>query len=511
MNDQHAPQKNEKVALAQKLVLAKRIGKGQLGIVYAAVHEVLARRFAVRVLRAALTTNEDTVRQLRHVVRETSTVFHPNIVRLTDFGQIPDGRHYVTMEFVRGIPLAKVLARDGRLPVARAVPLLVQLAEALEAAHALRVVHGDVKPSNLLVVEQQLGAEHLFVNDFALVPALSPRPSPDDPLGHLGLYGELDFVAPEQIDGRHVDGRADVYAFGATAYRMLAGEPPFVGEREQVIRGHRELEPVPPSRRSGAHDVPPWLDALVLRCLQKAPQDRYDQMEEVARELRAGVPRRVVVPTRGFEEEEVTTRWEVPPEPAEEPLPGSPARLHRLFYDTILELSEHVHEQGIAAPEMETEIISLRRLREDAAAIAAQCELTENRFEDIRRELRERESALRYAIIDLNLAKSDQLGHSEAKARDLDRQIGELERSLSQLGKQRNERFELLNAELQQHKDGLKAFEHQMAIRYRRLYAELGEVRPRVKTEDAMALYKRLERCRDALSRAQQAKAGAKR
>ncbi|MCA9671351.1 MAG: protein kinase [Myxococcales bacterium] len=482
------------VQLDQNLTIAKRIGKGRLGVVYAAVHEVLARRFAVKVVRRALAADEKTSRRLRHAVRETSIVDHPNVVALTDFGTLPDGRFYLTMEFVRGIQLSRVLERDGRFEVQRAVPLLIQLADALEAAHRLRVVHGDVKPSNVLLVEQTQGRELIKLHDFALVPVLSPAFEEKRPLAHLELVGSPDYLAPEQITGGHVDGRADIYAFGALAYRMLTGEPPFVGAPQEVAEGHRRLEPVPPSRRSGAHDVPADLDALLLRCLEKNPGDRFRTLDEVSLELASLMPQAAPSPF----EEEVTGRWKIPPEleEEEEPLPESPARLRRLFYDTILELGEHIDEQGVASDDMVVEIEALRRIREEAAALAAQSELTENRFEDIRRELRERESALRYAVIDLNLAKSDQTQN----ARDLDQQISDLERSLAQLEKQRRERFAALNVELKQAKDGLKALEHQMAVHYRRLYAELDEVRTDVDTSESRQLFRRLERCRAALS-----------
>ncbi len=498
--------------LSQTLTIAKRVGRGRLGVVYAAVHSVLARRFAVKVLRPSLTRAETTQSRLRHMIRDASQVEHPAICSLVDFGQLPDKRFYITMDFVRGIQLSQVLERDGKLAPERAIMLLIQLADALGAAHRQRVVHGDIKPSNVMLVDDAGDVpETLRVLDFRLSSALAGAPQDDDPIAHLTGYGGVDYLAPEQIVGRSWDGRADTYAFGCLAYRMLTGQPPFVGEASEVMQAHKSRDPVPPSRRSGVQGIPTDLDAVVLRCLEKKPSDRFKTMEEISWELSALVSAPPVEPSP-FEpspfEEEVTGRWQIEfdaENEREEPLPESPARLRRLFYDTILELSEHIVEEDVAGAELQQELGALKQVREEASQLAAQVELAENRFEDIRRELRERESTLRYAIIDLNLAKSDTL-ESKRKGRalsDLEFQITELEASLAELERQRRERFAALNAELKQTRDRLKQMEHQMAVHYRRLYAELDEARSAVITQESRSLYRRLERCRAALAQSQ--------
>ena len=395
---QRVPNEILNTKLGEKLTVAKRIGRGRLGVVYAGVHPVLARRFAVKVLNPGLTRDENIQRRLRRMVREASTVEHPNVVSLVDFGQLPDGSTYVVMDFVRGLQLTKALTQEGRFGLERAVPLLIQLADALEAAHKLRVVHGDVKPNNILLVEQANGTEQLRLHDFAITMALAGKPTDEDPIGHLRIYASVEYLSPEQINNARVDGRADIYAYGSVAYRILTGEPPFVGDTEEMIAGHKLRDPVPPSRRIGAHDVPPELDAIVLRCLEKNPADRFKTMDEVSRELKSLLPKPAVVE----EVEEITGRWKLPPEleELEEPLPESPARQRQLFYDTMLGLAELALKLNVASEEMQLDLKALRDDREEANAAAAQATMTENRFEDIRRELRERESTLRYAIIE---------------------------------------------------------------------------------------------------------------
>ncbi|MCK5799507.1 MAG: serine/threonine protein kinase, partial [Deltaproteobacteria bacterium] len=232
--------RKDAVQINQTLTIAKRIGRGRLGVVYAAVHSVLARRFAVKVLRPSLTRSETVQSRLRHMIREASQVEHPNICSLVDFGQLPDKRFYITMDFVRGIQLSHVLERDGRLPQERALLLLIQIADALAAAHRVRVVHGDLKPTNVMLVDNSADVpETLRVLDFRVSSALAETPRDDDSLAHLKGYGGVDYLAPEQIAGRHWDGRADTYAFGCLAYRMITGQPPFVGEPSEVIKAHK--------------------------------------------------------------------------------------------------------------------------------------------------------------------------------------------------------------------------------------------------------------------------------
>jgi hypothetical protein len=396
-----------------------------------------------------------------------------------------------------------VLERDGRFATARTVNILLQVAEALEAAHHARVIHGDVKPNNIHLIEELGGKEGVRLNDFKLMEALAPSPNKEDPIGHLRIYNNFDYLSPEQINHGRIDGRADIYALGALAYRMVTGEPPFVGTPEQVIQGHRTRDPVPPSRRVGTEDVPSALETIILHCLEKKPEDRYKTIEEVLHHLRALISEKPLA--RKDKKDEAPTgilKAVEEEEPREEPLPESPAKLRRLFYDTVLALAEHICEQVGENQQIGFTIHELKRVRQEAAEIAAQNGVTENRFEDIRRELRERESTLRYAIIDLNLAKADIDERKEGTGgiKDVDAQIVELEHRLADLEQQRAERFGVLNAQLNKNRDELKALEQQLAIHYRHLYAFLEDVRLKVRTDEFRTLYRLLDRCRNQLT-----------
>jgi hypothetical protein len=267
-----------------------------------------------------------------------------------------------------------------------------------------------------------------------------------------------------------------------------------------VLKAHQTREVVPPSRRSGVEEVPFEIDEVILHCLNKRPEDRYPSMVEVAKALRGTAPKTDQEPF----EEELTQRWKVPPEleQRELPLPESPARLRQLFYDTLLKLAEHLVSQEVANEKLVYLLNALSSLKEEAAIIAARNSINENRFEDIRRELRERESTLRYAIIDLNLALADineRDGVNQGQA-EIDTHIAELEQNLIKLEEQRTERFAALNHELELNREKLKAMEQEMASYYRRIYAYLDEARLEVSTKDTRQLYRLLERCRAALT-----------
>ncbi len=484
------------IKVGEEITIAKLVGRGRLGHVYNGVHPVLARRFAVRVFRQELTRTKKVQQRLRHMVREASTVAHRNVVALVDFGVLEDGRVYLTSDYVRGIQLTKMLEQESRMAVPRILHLLIQLAEALEAAHKARAVHGDLKPNNILLVEQPDEPPHLWLTDLKLTQAVSMDYTAEAPLRHLRTYSTVDYLSPELIKGRRLDIGADIYSFGALAYRLLTGEPPFVGSPNEVVKAHRTREPVPPSRRVGTPSIPSDLDSVVLRCLQKHPSDRFPNMDTVARMLRTMLGGVEVTPRM----ERVSDTMPILREDTgEHPLPESPARLRQLFFDSIYQLAKHLVNQRKVSREVVEEVETLTRTRQEAAVVSARGESTENRFEDVRQGMREREATLRYAIIDLNLSRSDKGGEGG----DVDYQIAELERSLAKMESTRVEQFNRLKEELNKQREGYKALEQRMVLHYRRLYAYLEDAMETVADAESVQLYKLIERCRGQMAATQ--------
>lgn len=502
------------VRLTQTLTIAKRIGRGRLGTVYAAVHEVLARRFAIKVLRPALTATETVRLRLRHAVRQASQIDDPRVASLVDFGRLADGRYYLTTDYVRGLPLTRVLERDGRLPPARAVAVLLQLAEALAAGHRQHVVHGELKPNNVTVFEGADGGLRVHLRDFALAMALAqPLPgssrASERVQGLLGHYGTVDYLAPELLSGALSlpTVSVDIYALGALGYHLLTGEPPFVGAPERVATAALGSELVPPSRRSGGDVLQPALEALLVRCLAKDPAERFRGLDQVVHALRGLVAEAAPAALAPPAEEELTSPWAITPLPAAEGegerLPASPGRLRQLLYETTLALAQHAATEGAAGPALLIELEALQLARDEAEQLVVEGGLLENRFEDIRRELRESEAVLRHTVTDLTLAQgeAEQRGPGgDAAAAEVDHRVQELEWGLAELERQRERRFAALNAELRQRLEGLRAVERTMVAHHRRLHDELERLRGVLQTDRARQLYRRAGRCRAALA-----------
>jgi serine/threonine protein kinase len=481
-----APRRRPK--LIQPLTLGQRIGRGRLGAVYAGVHPILARRFAVKVFRPELTLVESTRTRLRQTVREVSQLEHPAICSLYDFGQLPGGRHYITMDYVRGTQLAEMLEREGPLDWRRAVPLLVQLANALAAAHRQRIVHADLKPTNLMLADTNNEPETLRLLDFRLSLALSAEAS--DEADHLAAYGDrLEYLAPEQIAGVDWDARVDIYAFGCLAYCMLTGRPPFIGDRQAVTRAHEREEPTPLSERADV-DAPSRLAEVVSRCLEKRPRDRFRSAAEL--------------------EEQLSPLVEAL-EPPEAPLAGVPelrerhpelTRLERQLYRSIRALARHVVQQGGPTHRLETELGVLGLLREHADLLAKQVELVKQLSESSHEEFQRCESSLRHAIIELTLAVRDAMQQDMPAERvaDLESQLVALEESLAREERKWRARRATLETLLEQARERRELLERQQAACYRRLYGELARRREAIDTPASDQLYEQLEGDRAALA-----------
>ncbi|HEY0777043.1 MAG TPA: protein kinase [Gemmatirosa sp.] len=272
-------------------VLEGEIGRGGMATVYLANDARHDRRVAVKVLAGALTAMLGADRFV-HEVRVTARLQHPHILALLDSGVFgPDagvlaGRPYYVMPYVEGPSLRAQIQREGPLPVAEAVRIAREVGAALAYAHRQGVVHRDIKPENILLQEG-----HALVADFGI--ALALEQAGGKRLTQTGFaVGTPPYMAPEQIMGdRQITARSDVYALGAVTYEMLVGEPPFTGPTMQAVVARVMTEsPVLPSTRRPT--VPPELDAVVYRALEKLPGDRYAGTQEFADALgQASAPR----------------------------------------------------------------------------------------------------------------------------------------------------------------------------------------------------------------------------
>uniref|UniRef100_UPI001585F279 serine/threonine-protein kinase n=1 Tax=Streptomyces sp. TRM64462 TaxID=2741726 RepID=UPI001585F279 len=249
------------------------IGRGGMAVVYRARDLRLGRTVALKLLAPELARNDTFRRRFAHESRVAAAIDHPNIVPVFDAGET-EGLLYIAMRYVPGQDLRALLDREGPLPVDTAVRIAVQVASALDAAHAHDLVHRDVKPGNVLVAEgtDSDHPEHVYLTDFGLTKKSLSLTG----FTSVGQFvGTLDYVAPEQISGRPVDGRCDVYSLGCVVYETLAGAPPFRRDDDLALLWAHQYDPPPPlsGERPG---LPGAVDGVLARALAKAPEDRYD-------------------------------------------------------------------------------------------------------------------------------------------------------------------------------------------------------------------------------------------
>jgi hypothetical protein len=268
------------------------LGRGGMGVVYRAEHLGLGRKVALKLLSPELAGNEGYRRRFVRESRTAAGIEHPNILPIYEAGEA-EGLLYIAMRYVQGSDLAKLLERRGRLRPQHAVGLLSQVANGLDAAHRSGLVHRDVKPANILLAPE-LGpgsTEHCYLCDFGL---LKHFDSSDD-LTRTGQFvGTIPYVAPEQIEGRAIDGRVDVYALGCVLFQSLTGALPFDRESDvAVIYAH--LQDPPPSATRLRPELPAGLDEVVARALAKAPGDRFASATELV--AAAGAVLRPLLPT----------------------------------------------------------------------------------------------------------------------------------------------------------------------------------------------------------------------
>jgi serine/threonine-protein kinase len=252
-------------------VLRERLGAGGMGEVYRAEHALLRRPCAVKLIRPDRAGDPAVLARFEREVQATAALAHPHIVRIYDYGRADDGTFYCVMEYLPGLTLDALVRRDGPLEPGRVVFLLRQLCSALGEAHAAGLTHRDVKPGNVIVRDGGRQADFATLLDFGLVLDRGTQ----DELTSLGVVaGTPAFMAPEQAAGGAVDHRADVFAVGAVGCFLLTGRPPFA--TGSVARTLAAVRTEPPPALVG---MPPDLAAVVMRCLAKAPADRYDSAD----------------------------------------------------------------------------------------------------------------------------------------------------------------------------------------------------------------------------------------
>jgi serine/threonine-protein kinase len=272
--------------------LVEKLDHGGMGEIWRARHRMLARPVAVKLIRPELlgvksqAEAASLVARFQREAEATSALHSSHTIALHDFGVTPEGAFYYVMELLDGLDLETLVRRFGPLPPERVIHVLVQACDSLAEAHATGLIHRDVKPSNILTCHFGLKWDFVKVLDFGLVKSAWSMGDDDQVTSEGTITGTPAYMAPEAaVGGQALDARADIYGLGCVAYWLLTGERVFVGRTPvEVLMHHIKTPPVPPSERTG-RELPPSLEALVLACLAKDPDERPPSAEWLAERL----------------------------------------------------------------------------------------------------------------------------------------------------------------------------------------------------------------------------------
>jgi len=264
------------VILGQQFKILNELGSGGMGIVYQGVDVMLEREVAIKRMRSEFSSTPEVAERFQREAKIQARLNHPNITHLYSFFKEGDA-FYIVMEFVNGTPLRGLIP----LPWAQALPVFLQILDSLEYAHSLGVLHRDLKPDNIMVSSQG----EAKVMDFGIAHVLGAARQTRD----KSIIGTLEYVSPEQITGRTIDQRSDIYSLGILMYEMVSGKVPFASEVEFELLKHH-LDTPPPRLSSVVPGVPEFLEEAVAKALSKEPEARFAGCSEMAAVLRSNMP-----------------------------------------------------------------------------------------------------------------------------------------------------------------------------------------------------------------------------
>ena len=272
--------------LPQQYEVLGKATKGAMGAIYRAQNRYTHAQLAIKVLNTDCARDSTMVQRFVAEARATASLKHPRICQVHDFGLTESQMPYLVMDWIDGISLAHKIKRDSHLPVREAIAVFIQITEALAHAHERKVVHRDLKPDNVMLSRDDEGRTQIRLVDFGIAKVLSDESNLlKEALTQTGVVvGTPTYMAPEQARGETVDGRSDIYSLGCLMYYSLTGKPPFLGATI-IDTMHMHCNDAPPAM-APALKVPPDLNLINLKCLEKSPGDRYRNVEEVNSDLK---------------------------------------------------------------------------------------------------------------------------------------------------------------------------------------------------------------------------------
>jgi len=266
---------NVTLALEDRYQILKELGRGGMGIVFQAHDKQLKEQVAIKVLSPLLSSDPDALERLKREVSSARRVTHSNVIRIHDISE-HNGLHYISMEFFEGLNLKDYIKKTGALSLMQALNIALQICDGLDAAHRQGVIHRDLKSQNVIVGS----SNHVKIIDFGLA-----RAENLEGLTVTGLImGTPEYMAPEQVAGKSVDERADIYSLGIILYEMFTGRVPFTGESAIAV-GFKQLKEDPPKPREINAQIPAEVESVILRALEKNPLSRFSSVAELKASL----------------------------------------------------------------------------------------------------------------------------------------------------------------------------------------------------------------------------------
>ncbi len=263
--------------------IEKVLGEGGMGLVYKARHITLNKPLAIKVLKAEVSKDQEIVARFRQEAQSATSIGNHHIIDISDFGVLPDGSTYFVMEFLDGISLTSAVEPGKPLQPTRTIHIAKQLCRALGAAHDIGIVHRDLKPDNVYLIERGGDKDFVKVLDFGIAKVGGAKSK----LTQVGqVFGTPHYMSPEQCAGTSVDKRTDVYALGVIMYEMASSRVPFDADNLMgILTKHLYEEPIAPHDLPPPVEVPASLEAIIMKCLAKKADVRYQSMQEVLADL----------------------------------------------------------------------------------------------------------------------------------------------------------------------------------------------------------------------------------
>jgi serine/threonine-protein kinase len=279
--------------------ILQKIGSGGMGSVYKASQPAMNRMVGVKILHPKLNNRKDLTSRFRREARAMSHLSHPNSTKVFLYGELEDGSLYIVMEFLEGKNLNQTVRAEGPFPVARALPILIQVCGALDEAHKAGIIHRDMKPENIFLCQQGALRDYPKVLDFGLAKVTEREMRPGSLiLTQEGMvFGTPEFMSPEQAQGTTLDPTSDIYSLAVILYEVLTGKLPFDGKGAiDYIQLHVNAKPIPLSSRVPGLTFPPLLDEVMARALEKKPEDRFATAADFGAAMKAVLDGKTVLP-----------------------------------------------------------------------------------------------------------------------------------------------------------------------------------------------------------------------